>query len=38
MELSKHCNTLLESAEKKITVLIEKENGEVIEEPFKIEE
>lgn len=38
MELSKHCNSLLEDAEKKITLLIEKENGEVEEKPFEIEE
>lgn len=37
MELSKHCNSLLEDAEKKITLLIEKENGEVTEEPFQLE-
>ena len=37
MELSKHCSSLLEDAEKKITLLIEKENGEVTEEPFQVE-
>ena len=37
MELSKHCSSLLEDAEKKITVLIEKEDGEVLEEPFQLE-
>lgn len=36
MELSKHCSSLLEEAEKKITVLIEKENGEMTEEPFQV--
>ncbi|MBQ9314606.1 MAG: exodeoxyribonuclease VII small subunit [Clostridia bacterium] len=38
MELSKHCSSLLEDAEKKITLLIEKENGEVSEESFEIDE
>ena len=38
MKLSKYCNSLLEDAEKKITVLIENESGELIEEDFKIEE
>lgn len=38
MKLSKHCSSLLEDAEKKISVLIEKENGELEEESFKIEE
>lgn len=37
MELSKHCSSLLEDAEKKITLLIERENGEIVEEPFEIE-
>ncbi len=36
MELSKHCSSLLEDAEKKITMLIEKENGEMKEEEFKL--
>ena len=30
MELSKHCSSLLEDAEKKITLLIEKENCGII--------
>ena len=34
IELSNHCNTLLAEAEKSITVLIEKSNGEVTEEQF----
>ena len=38
MKLSKYCNSLLEDAEKKITVLIENESGELVEEDFKIEE
>lgn len=33
MELSKKCNTILESAEKKINLLIKKEDG-IREEPF----
>lgn len=37
MKLSKHCSSLLEDAEKKISVLIEKENGEFTEESFEIE-
>lgn len=36
MELSKHCTELLEKAEKSISILIEKSNGEVMEEPFAI--
>lgn len=36
MELSKHCNELLEKAEKSITILIEKSNGEVDEEAFEV--
>lgn len=36
MELSKHCTELLEKAEKSISILIEKSNGEVMEEPFVI--
>ncbi len=37
MELSKYCNTLLESAEKKITLLIENEDGDVKEESFELQ-
>lgn len=37
IELSKYCSSLLEDAEKKITVLIEKADGEFDEEPFKLE-
>ncbi len=36
MELSKHCNELLDKAEKSITILIEKSNGEVDEEAFEV--
>ena len=38
MKLSKHCSKLLESAEKKITLLIEKEDGSVETEDFKLPE
>ena len=38
MKLSKHCNEILEKAEKQINVLVEKENGEMIEEPFDTED
>ena len=34
MELSKKCNEMLESAEKRINILIQNE-GEIQEEPFK---
>lgn len=36
MKLSKHCNELLEKAEKDISILIEQANGEMKEEPFEI--
>ena len=36
MELSKHCTELLEKAEKSISILIEKSNGEVSEESFVV--
>ena len=36
MELSKHCTELLEKAEKSISILIEKSNGEVTEEAFEV--
>ena len=38
MNLSKYFSTLLEDAEKKITLLIEKEDGEVAIEPFELTE
>ena len=38
MKLSKHCNEILNKAEKEITVLLEKENGEIVEENFSTEE
>lgn len=37
MELAKKCNKILENAEKRITMLIKKED-EIIEEDFKYEE
>ena len=36
--LSKHCNEMLESAEKQITVLIENSDGEMEEKKFNAEE
>ena len=36
MKISKQCNDIIENAEKKITVLLQKD-GEVEEEDFKIE-
>ena len=37
IKLSKECNKILENAEKKITVLLEK-NEEMVEEDFEVEE
>ena len=34
MKISKECNEMLEKAEKKITMLIKGDNGELIEENF----
>lgn len=34
MELSKYCSSRLDEVEKKITLLIEGEKGEIREEPF----
>ena len=36
MELSKHCTELLEKAEKSISILIEKSNGDVTEEAIVV--
>lgn len=36
MKLSKHCSKLLEAAEKKISILIEKEDGSTYTEDFKL--
>lgn len=38
MELSKHCNELLDKAEKNITILIEQSNGSINEEAFEVPE
>jgi len=37
IEISKQCNKILESAEKKISILLEKDNGEIEEEDFSVE-
>lgn len=36
IKLSKECNKILEDAEKKITILLEK-NGELVEEDFEVD-
>lgn len=38
MELSKFCSKRLDEIEKKISILIEKENGEIVEEPFELKD
>ena len=38
MKLSKHCSKLLDGAEKKIALLIEKEDGSVTTEEFELPE
>jgi len=38
MKLSAKCNELLETAEKKITMLVKQSNGEMKEEAFGVEE
>ena len=38
MKLSKKCSKILEDAEKKITILLQDENGNEKEEKFEIEE
>ena len=38
MKLSKHCSELLDGAEKKITLLIEKEDGSITTEKFELTE
>ncbi len=35
MQVSKECNKMLEEAEKKITILIKKEDNTLEEEPFE---
>ena len=37
IKISKECNKMLENAEKKITILLNNENGEVSEEDFNAE-
>ena len=37
MKLAKECSKMLENAEKKITILLNDENGEVKEEDFNVE-
>ena len=34
INLSKHCNAILDKAEKQINILVENDNGEMVEEPF----
>lgn len=38
IELAKYCNQTLEQAEKQISILLEDENGEIIEENFETKE
>ena len=38
MQLSKHCNDILEKAEKEITIVIEGNDGSLKEETFNTEE
>ena len=38
MKLSKHCNEILDKAEKEISILLEKDNGEIEEKVFDAEE
>lgn len=38
MKLSKHCNDILEKAEKEITILVEGSDGALKEETFNTEE
>lgn len=35
MELSRYCNKRLDEIEKKITILVERDNGEIVEEQFR---
>lgn len=37
MKLSKECTKKLDEAEKKINILVEDENGDVIEEKFEVQ-
>ena len=38
IELAKYCNETLEQAEKQISILLEYENGEMVEENFDTKE
>ena len=38
IELAKYCNETLEQAEKQISILLEDENGEMVEENFDTNE
>lgn len=38
IELSAYCNKKLDEAERKITMLIEENNGDLKEKPFKLDE
>ena len=38
MDLSKKCNDMISNAEKEISILIEKEDGTVVEEDFDTKE
>lgn len=38
MKLSKHCNEILNKAEKEISILLENENGEIEEQDFITED
>lgn len=38
MKLSKECNKMLEQAEKKITILLQQEDGKIKEEKFEANE
>ena len=34
IQLSKYCNDIIEKAEQQISILIQKENGDIVEEKF----
>lgn len=38
IKLSKSCQKILDEAEKKVTVLLTNDNGEIEESPFEVEE
>ena len=37
VDMAKHCEKLLDEAEKSITILLKEKNGDVTEEPFEAE-